>query len=199
MASASKNTTVPFGKLGRPHGVHGEQRLFLFNPDTTLLQPGLPVVVKTDEGWRELHLEYARPGSKATIVAFEEIQSREDAAALTNEIVRVRRDDFEPARDDEIYQADLIGAPVFIADEAGPVQIGRLKGFLDAVQDTDIMAITGPNIKGRLLVLMNDETVLKLDVNTGIVLAPLEEWAFEDLKLPDIAVEAPDEDTPENS
>lgn len=181
--------TLPFGKLGRPHGVYGEQRLFLFNPDTPILVPGLVLLAETDGGWRELHVESARNGSKFAIVAFEEIQSREDAEELTNTVLSVRRADFAELEEGEVYQSDLIDAPVRVQSGDDEVLIGKVKGFLDSYQDTDVMAVTGPRIKGRLLVLMKADIVLEVDADEGVVLAPLDEWAPEDLILEEIRVE----------
>ena len=189
--SKAQQKTIPFGKLGRPHGVYGEQRLFLFNPDTPILMPGLVLLAKTDEGWRELHLESARKGSKFAIVAFEQVQTREEAEELTNSVLRVRREDFEELDEGEVYQSDLIGVPVAVQHDGGLAPIGKVKGFLDAIQDTDVMAVTGPRIKGRLLVLMRKEIVLEVDPEDGVVLASLEEWAPEDLTLEEIRIEDP--------
>lgn len=188
MSDAQHNETLPFGKLGRPHGVYGEQRLFLFNPDTPILFPGLLLLAETEDGWREFHVESARSGSKSAIVAFEEVQSREDAEDLTNTILHVRRQDFAELDEGEVYQTDLIGAPVRVKDGEGSVLIGKVKGFLDAVQDTDIMAVTGRGIKGRLLVLMKKEIVLEV-APEGVLLAPLAEWAPDDVTLEDIRIE----------
>jgi len=189
MSDARKPRTLPFAKLGRPHGVHGEQRLFLYNPDTPILAPGLVLLAGTDDDWRELIVESAREGAKSAIVKFEGIHSREDAAELTNAELRVRREDFAALEEGEVYQSDLLGADVRVQTPDGAARIGRVKGFLDSVQDVDTLVVTGPNMRGRLLVLMKREIVLEVDVEAGVLLAPLEDWAPPDLVLEDIVAE----------
>lgn len=157
-------------------------RLWLFNFYSEMLEPGLVLVAKTDDGPRELVVEYVRFSEKNATVEFEGIETREEAEALTNVVVHIFRKDMPTLDEDEFYQADLIGVDVFVRNDDGMEKIGRVKGFLDAVSDTDILAVTGKRITGRLLVLMTEEIVEAMSLE-GVILAPLDTWAPEGTEL----------------
>ena len=108
---------------------------------------------------------------------------REDAAELTNIEVFVDRDEFEDLDEGEFYQADLVGLPVRVQTADGHEVIGKVRGFLDPLSDTDIMAVTGPRIQWRLLVLMTKEIVLDMSLEDGVTIAPFDLWAPDDFEL----------------
>ncbi len=180
----SEDQKVKFGKFGKPHGVRGELRLWLFNPDTPILDLDLELYVNRDGEWETYVVDYVRQSKeKYAVVGLQDVIDRDHAAELTNLEVSILRSNFEELEDDEFYQADLVGLPVFLESDEGREQIGKVKGFLDPLSDTDIMAVTGPRIQGRLLVLMTKEIVTGMSLEDGITLAPLETWAPEDFAL----------------
>jgi 16S rRNA processing protein RimM len=180
----SDDIKVKFGKFGKPHGVRGELRLWLFNPDTPVLDLDLELFVHVDGEWQSYVIDYVRQSNdKYAVVGLQDVVDRDHAAELTNLEVSIRRSEFEELDEEEFYQADLIGLPVYLESEDGREHIGKVKGFLDPLSDTDIMAVTGPRIQGRLLVLMTKEIVTGMSLEEGVTLAPLETWAPEDFQL----------------
>ena len=183
MTNPESSSRVPYGKIGRPHAVGGEVRLWLFNNDSDLIDIGTVMQTKLNGEVVELTVESARFGKKFAIVAFEEIPDRETAEEFTNQVVSVDRSEFLDLDDGEFYQADLIGTDVRVQKDDGTTEvIGRVKGFLDPVSDTDILVVTGKRIQGRLLVLMLESIVLEMSLE-GLLLAPLPEWAPADFVL----------------
>lgn len=106
---------LPFGALGRPHGISGELILRPYHARglgidrlpmplaVTLGQPGDAVsfvIVST------------RRFSDAFLVRFEGISSREDAAQLTGRELRIPRAALPPLGDGEFYVEDLVGCVV---------------------------------------------------------------------------------------
>jgi 16S rRNA processing protein RimM len=93
---------VSLGVVGRPHGIKGTCHFHPWNAAGETLRAGLDVQVG-----RELRrvARYA-----ASLLSFEGVASREDAAALQGREVFARRDDFVDK--DELFLVDLVGAPV---------------------------------------------------------------------------------------
>jgi hypothetical protein len=61
--------------------------------------------------------------------------------------------------------------------------IGKVTGFLDLPSQYDVMAVEGPRIDGRLLVMWKNDLVLSVSLTEGIVVAPVETWAPADFEL----------------
>ena len=168
------------GRFGRPHGVRGEVRFFPYNPESELLEDGLALFV--DDREDAITVKRFRAADRFLIVTLDGIGSRQDAESLRNRIASVPRSVLPDLEDDEFYLTDLIGFEVHAArtEDDTPQIIGRLKGWLDA-GPTDIFAVTGPEISGRMLVPYLDHVVQNIDLQAGrITLFPLDSWASQD-------------------
>src|SRR3954451_12334186 len=88
-------TTLPFGVLGRPHGVRGEIVLHPFNPDGTRLERlrfPVDVEIVSSSRRRAGQLLTARPfGQGAALLRIAGFDSREVVAELTNAELHVAR------------------------------------------------------------------------------------------------------------
>jgi len=83
--------TIAIGVLGKPHGVHGEIGLRLFNLESIApLEPG-PVVLERNGKSTAHTVTHTRPFGAGLLLTIAGIDSREAAAALTHSHVRVER------------------------------------------------------------------------------------------------------------
>lgn len=165
---------VIIGKFGRPHGVHGEVRFFAYNPDSDFIEPG--TVVRIED--RELKVETVRYGDRFHILELHGVEGREQAEALTNLEAWVSRDELPEPDPDEFYLVDIIGFEVVGRERESeePAVIGRLDNFMDSAS-ADVMIVTGPRIRGRLLIPLLDDTVETIDHDAQQVrLHPFERW-----------------------
>jgi 16S rRNA processing protein RimM len=164
--------TLPFGRLGRPHGVRGELPLRPYNPDgeglagTTL--PATVRLVRQQES-REVTLVAARPANQTWLVRFEGVESREQAAALTNFELWLPRSALSALESDQFYVQDLLGCEVVDAD-------GRVRGtvkssFWNGAQD--VLTVQGP--EGELLVPAVPEFIRGVDLEARRVIVDLHE------------------------
>lgn len=172
---------ITYGKFGRPHGTRGEVRLWPFNAHTTGLKVGTRLYVAAADGPREVVLRSSRVTDKCLLVTLEGYRFRDQLEALVNAECQVSRNDLPPPDAEEFYHSDLVGLSVFAAGDEVP--IGRITTFLDLPSPYDVMAVEGPRIDGRLLVMWRKEVVLGIDLDRGIDVAPLETWAPEDFEL----------------
>jgi 16S rRNA processing protein RimM len=162
---------LPFGRLGRPHGVRGELALRLFNsedgpPDLSL---PLKVTLVTDQARREMTLVAVRPANDVLLVRFEGIESRDQAAALTNAIVWLPRAALPALDDDHVYVKDLIGCSVVDLD-------GRVRGTVEGTfwnGAQDVLTVKGP--EGELLVPAVPEFMREVDLEARRIVVDLHE------------------------
>lgn len=114
---------VSLGRIVRPHGVRGEVRVHLYNPDSTLLEA-------IEEVWledRAVALEGARPGpGGAWLVRLAGIDDRDAAEALRGVELAVPREVF-PEEAEDTYLVDLLGLKVVDGE-------GRELGTVEGVE-----------------------------------------------------------------
>jgi len=113
-------------RIGAPHGVRGEVRLFAFGEDPDALK----TYVLTDAaGTRTFKVASLRPAKDHFVARLKGVDDRDAAEALTNTDLFVPRTALPPAGDDDtFYQADMIGLSVM--DEAGTL-LGTVTAMFD--------------------------------------------------------------------
>jgi 16S rRNA processing protein RimM len=167
-------TLSPYLELGyvaRAHGIRGEVAVRPFDPGSETLGTVQRVRVRTRGGEeRELRIESLRPTPKEDIVAFEGVETREDAEGLVGSTVFVYREDLEPPAEGEYFQGDLVGLTA--VDEAGQ-ELGKVVE-LWATGEVPNLVIRGPG-RPELIVPFADEFVPTVDIPGGkIVIRPPE-------------------------
>lgn len=173
----TKARLVMLGKIGRPHGIHGEVRLFLFNPESDSLATGATIVVHFERGDENVVLESVRYVDKGVLVRFKDVSGRDAIDRFKNCDFSIAYDQLPPAEDGEFYHIDLIGLDVFVNDEqSSELQtFGTVDRFFDSGKD-DVMVVRKLDGK-ELFVPMFDDTIEDIDMKLGrVVLAPLEGW-----------------------
>lgn len=149
-------------RIGAPHGVKGEVRLFVFTEDPDAILDYDPLTDAT--GRRSFRIAALRAGKDHFVARLEGVADRTAAEALTNVDLFVARDALPPPEDeDTFYHADLIGLQV--VDEAGTV-IGTVTALHDfGAGDILEYAPAGPEAKARtLMVPFSRDAVPVIDV-----------------------------------
>jgi 16S rRNA processing protein RimM len=118
---------VPIGVIVAAHGVHGELRVKLFNPQSTLLFERSDVVLRrgTDDPGKRVVVHSARAHGQGVVrVVLEGFGDRDAALALRGSELCVPRAELPALTDDEFYLIDLIGLAAHTPDGrvAGRVQ-----------------------------------------------------------------------------
>ncbi|MFK8249991.1 ribosome maturation factor RimM [Ancylobacter terrae] len=170
---------ILIARIGAPHGVKGEVRLFAYGDDPEALRT-YPL---TDEsGVRRFRIAALRAAKEHFVARLEGIATREAAEALTNTGLYVIRDALPPPDDeDDFYHADLIGLAAVTA--AGD-SFGRVVGVHDFGAG-DIVEIM-PEGGGRTLMLPFTKAVVPVvDIAGGRIIVEPAEWAREELPPPE--------------
>jgi len=171
---------ILLARIGAPHGVKGEVRLFVFADDPDALRRYRPL---TDEaGKRVFKVKALRPAKDHFVARLEGVDTREAAEALTNQGLHVARELLPDTEDeDDFYQADLIGL-------AAVTTSGEPFGKVVAVHDFgagDIIEVA-PEGGGKTLMLPFTRAVVPtVEVKAGRLVVDPGEWAKEEAPPPE--------------
>ncbi len=108
---------VEVGRIARPHGVRGEVRV---SPDTDnpeRFSPGSRLLARSQRDAslprRELEIEYVRGDESFPIIAFHELQDRDEAELVKGWVLEVPADELPALEEGEFYPWELEGLAVF--------------------------------------------------------------------------------------
>lgn len=158
--NAERRVTV--GRIGRPHGVHGECRVLSYTrPSENLC------------GYREWQLEDGgqglpvrvlaiRPHGAGYVARLEGYEDRDEVGVLTGKRISVSRERLPPPEDGEFYWADLEGLEV---RSRGQV-LGRVDHLLETGAN-DVLVVQGE--RERLVPFVPGQYVLNVDLEAGVI------------------------------
>jgi 16S rRNA processing protein RimM len=152
------------GVVARPHGVTGELRVHVFNPESTLLQELTEIFLlgEEDEEPALVEIVSTRQGSKALLMRLAGVSSLEDAESLRGYALCVPREVLPDLEEGEYYHADLIGLEAFEGSES----IGRVVEVID-YPSAECLKIQRPG--GFLEVPMLPRWLDRVDIDGGKV------------------------------
>jgi len=155
---------VELGVVARPHGVTGEIRVHVFNPDSTLLRELGEVFLIREEGEEPALVDIVstRQGSKVLLMRLAGVGSLEDADALRGYKLCVPREALPDLEPGEYYHTDLIGLEAF----EGADSIGRVVDVVD-YPSAECLKIKRPG--GFLEVPMLPQWLDRVDIEGGKV------------------------------
>lgn len=117
---------VLIARIGAPHGIRGEVRLFAFGEDPGAL---LDYALTDASGARAFRITTLRAAKDHFVARLKGVDDRTAAEAFTNTDLYVSRDALPPAEDeDTFYHADLIGLAV---EDPSGARLGTVTGMFD--------------------------------------------------------------------
>lgn len=147
---------IAVAEISAPHGVRGQVRVHLYDPDSQALRPGLRVELRAPDGSKgpvssDMSFEIVSaepvPGRPALRVKFATVADRDHAERLRGRQVWVARADLPPLAADEFYLTDAIGVAVERLLPDGSAQpLGTVVGVTsNGAQDLFEVAWTRPD------------------------------------------------------
>jgi 16S rRNA processing protein RimM len=163
MSGAGKR--ICLGAFAGAHGVKGDAKIKIFTEEPESIAAYGPV--ETEDGERRFTFKLVRvlkPG--LILVRAPEIESREDAAALSGVKLYIDRALLPEPEEDEFYLDDLVGLRAF--DETG-AELGSVSavynfGASDILELKDV-----PGRKGTVMIPFLRETVPDVDLAAGCI------------------------------
>ncbi|MSV24247.1 16S rRNA processing protein RimM [Selenomonas sp. WCA-380-WT-3B 3/] len=121
--SGAEKNRITIGKVGAPHGIHGEVRIIPLTDFADRFSSMTEVMV----GEELLHIESCKYHKQFVLMKFREYPVREDAMHLTGRLLTVDRSEAAPLAEGEYYTFDIIGLSVY--DKAG-IKLGVVEHVL---------------------------------------------------------------------
>ena len=150
---------VRVARIGAPHGVRGEVRLWPFTQEPLAVADYGPL--ETEDGARRFEIEALRPGKDFLVARIAGVNDREAAEKLTNLDLFVPRERLPAIEEaDTFYHADLIGLAAVTAD-------GTALGTVSAVHNFgagDIIEIAPDGGGAPLMLTFTEAAVPKVDL-----------------------------------
>ena len=157
---------VVIGKAGAPHGLRGEVRVIPRTDFPERFESLREVFI----GERFFHVEHVHYHRQFVLLTLAECTSREAAAKLTGELLRVAREDAAPLAEGEFYTFDIIGLAVL--DMAGE-RLGEVTNVLKTGSN-DVYVVKKPD-GSELLVPALKNVVREIDIAGGFLRVDLQE------------------------
>ena len=156
---------IPVAEVARPHGVQGELRLKVYNPDSDLLAGRPRVTLRLADGSeRDAEITTARAVDKGLLVRFAGVDDRDAAEALRGTEICVPRNEFPDLDEGEFYACDVEGARAVLT---GGEEIGHVAGLAN-YPTCDVLLVDRPS-GGRLEIPLLAPYVGKVDTTAGVV------------------------------
>jgi 16S rRNA processing protein RimM len=132
---------IEYGKVLRPHGIHGEVKVIVFGGELEDLSAIERLVVVCGLGGeqRELQIEGVKYRADGAIVKFGGVDSKEQAESLRGVTLFVDTEELPEAEEGEYYWHELIGLGVY--DEEGR-RLGTVRGLLDRASQS-LLVVAG--------------------------------------------------------
>ncbi len=157
---------VVIGKAGAPHGLKGELRVIPLTDFPERFESLREVLI----GERSFHVERVHYHRQFVLLTLAECSSREAAAKLTGELLRVARKDAAPLAEGEFYTFDIIGLAALDMD-------GKRLGAVSHVLKTgsnDVYVVKKPD-GAELLVPALKKVVREINIAEGFLRVDLQE------------------------
>lgn len=152
---------VIMGRVTGPFGVRGWVKVFSDTEPRERIVDFGTVWLRRGDSWREIKITSGQRQGKGVVVAFEGIDERDAAVALTGAEIAVDRDRLEPPAEGEYYWADLIGLEVVNLEG---LTLGRLDHLI-ATGANDVMVVRGE--RERLIPWVPGDVVKEVDQGAG--------------------------------
>jgi 16S rRNA processing protein RimM len=161
---------IPLAEIARPHGVRGEVRLRLFNPESDLLLELDELLVRLPDGSEhEVSVDGARRANDAILMKLFSVDDRDRAEELRGAVLCARREHFPPLAPGEFYACDIEGARVVVGDGDGTRQeLGRVR-TLRNYPGAQVLVVDAAEDDGSWEVPLVDSVVRSVDLEANLV------------------------------
>lgn len=160
---------IAIGVVMGTHGVRGDLRVKLHNPESQLLHEVDSVQLRAagdpDAKLRRYALSQVRPGGKGLLLHLYGVDTVEEAQALRNYELCVARSQLPELPDGEFYHCDLEGLPLYDVE-------GRLHGTVERVHEYPAASVLRVRSQhGVIEVPMREPYLVAIDLPAGRIVA----------------------------
>jgi 16S rRNA processing protein RimM len=154
---------IPVGRISGVHGVKGWVKVFSYTEPRENILHYRPWYLRHGGDWQPRQcIEGSRHG-KGVIARLEACEDRDQARALMNTEIGVRRDQLAATAPGEYYWNDLLGLEVVnLQDET----LGRVDHLIETGAN-DVLAVKGE--RERLIPFVLGQVIIHVDLEAGVI------------------------------
>lgn len=168
MPDRAKDAIVIVGKLLGAHGVKGLLKVYSWTQPRDNILHYNPWLLGQDGEWRTVEVIEGRKQGKSVVVRLDGIADRDQALAMRDVEVAIRREQLDTLESGEYYWSDLIGLRV--RNLAGEL-LGDVADLMETGAD-DVLVVRG-DIQ-RLVPFSQPQIVKRVDLDAGEILVDWE-------------------------
>ena len=158
------------GVITRPHGVHGEVKVFPTTDYPERFEEVSRVVLRTPKGEISTEIESVKYYNGLAIVKFACLSTPEEAREYNGTDVMISRDQAQPLKEGEYYIADLIGCKVIADSLSGQLagqELGKVRDVLQTGAN-DVYVVKTPSGEELLFPVIPD-CIRSVDIENNII------------------------------
>lgn len=170
------------GVLTRPHGVHGEAKVYPTTDYPERFEEVTEVIIRSKRGDIRTQIDGVRYFKNLAIVKFRCFQNPEEIQGLAGSDIMISRDQAQPLAEGEYYIADLLGCQVIAAEDSVTLAGQKLGEVKDVLQTgaNDVYVVRTPSGSELLLPVIPD-CIRKVDIEAGVITVNVLKGLAEDL------------------
>lgn len=154
---------IPVGRISGVHGVKGWVRVFSYTEPRDNIVRYQPWYLRRDGHWQAQRLVAGNAHGKGVIAQLENCEDRDQALALMNCEIAVRRDQMPEPAAGEYYWNDLLGLTVVTLQNEPLGKVARLM----ETGANDVLVVSGD--RERLIPFVLDEIVKRVDLEARVI------------------------------
>ncbi|MBZ4193824.1 MAG: ribosome maturation factor RimM [Candidatus Contendobacter sp.] len=154
---------VVLGRVSGLFGLEGWVRIFSHTDPRVGIIRYQPVFLQQQGQWREVIIEAGRAHGEGVVLKFAGCDNRDQAIALMQTHIAVRRAQLPPLNPGEYYWTDLHGLRVITLNG---VDLGAVASLF-ATGANDVMVVRGE--RERLLPFVRGQVVVEINLEQGLV------------------------------
>lgn len=154
---------VILGRISGLFGVRGWVKVHSFTEPREGILDYSDWLLMQGEEWQPIRIEEGRRQGKTVVVKLEDVNDRDQAAALIDAAVAVSRQVLPAAAEGEFYWSDLEGLQV--VDRQGQI-LGTVSHLLETGAN-DVLVVLGD--QEILIPFVMDKVILGVDLSQGVI------------------------------
>ena len=162
-AGAGESGLVVLGRVSGVYGVKGWIRVFSHTSPRTNILNYSPWYLHRAGGWERHDLQAGRAHGKGVVARLEGCEDRDDAAALMQADIAIRREQLPALQPGEFYWTDLEGLRV---RTTGGLDLGVVDHLFETGAN-DVLVVKGE--RERLIPFLWRDVIRSVDLETGLM------------------------------
>lgn len=163
---AASEEFIPVGKISGAFGIKGWVKVFSFTDPRTNILEYSPLFLSRQGEWIEIKVSGGHLQGKGVVMGIANVTDRDQVQPLIGSELAIKKEQLEPAEEDEFYWSDLQGLTVMNLDDE---TLGQVDHLLETgANDVLVVKAKGENTE-RLIPFVMEDIVKAVDLDKQLI------------------------------